>query len=356
MIRPTLRIFMPVIAAGVAATLAAACSEESSSTPAGAGGSGGNAGSAGSAGRGGSSGSSGASGTSGASGASGTSGGDGGDLYVCHAARNPNPDPGGTAAAGAACCGTFGTCTARASVPATITASLGKDDCAPSGDLLCAPKDPSTIPGLPNGRIPSCVGTYGSLTLEGRCLPRCFTLGNKAAASLGPGDCSEALAQAIGIPLDEVVCAPCYNPLDGTATGACSQFGDTPAQPAPSPFVRCGAYGDAGSPQLGYCVPQELVSRVTNDTSLIPVDTCGAGLLCAPANKVEDPNMCFEKCAAALGGDGACVPTYIVEAPGSPGAGYSSTLGQVTCQAGETCTPCINPLATDGAITGACNN
>jgi hypothetical protein len=239
-------------------------------------------------------------------------------------------------------------------VNASIASSLGKSDC--SGDLLCAPKNPSMVMGLPNGQIPKCTGTYGSLSLEGRCLPRCLTLGNKAAASLGAGDCPTTLATALGIPADEVICAPCFNPIDGTPTGACSQFGDAPTTTAPAPFPTCGGF-DGGAP-LGLCVPQALVQRVAQDTTLIPQDSCQSGNLCAPKNKIQDPNMCFTKCEAAIGGAGVCVATYIVEGPNSPGKGFSSFLGQGSppCPMGETCTPCINPLA-DGSTptpTGAC--
>ena len=77
-------------------------------------------------------------------------------------------------------------------------------------------------------------------------------------------------------------------------------------------------------------------------------------MLCAPKNKIEDISMCFEKCVGTVNPDAVCVPTYIVESPGSPGVGFSSVLGKVTCAAGETCTPCISPI--DQTVTGACAN
>ena len=349
MIRQKLRLVLPVLAGMVAASLAASCSDDSApSTTPPPGGAGGTGGASGSGGRGGASG-------SGGGGAAGSGGGgmDAGDQYVCYANQNKNPDPGGTAAAGADCCNKVGTCTARSGVNASIVASLGKSDC--SGDLLCAPKNPSMVMGLPNGQIPKCTGTYGSLMLEGRCLPRCLTLGNKAAASLGAGDCPATLATALGIPPAEVVCAPCFNPIDGMPTGACSQFGDAPTTTAPAPFASCGGL-DGGAP-LGLCVPTQLVQNVTMDTTLIPQDSCPSGQLCAPRNKIQDPKMCFAKCESVVG-PGACVATYIVEGPNSPGKGLSSVLGQGNppCPMGETCTPCINPMAEGGAPTptGAC--
>jgi hypothetical protein len=229
-----------------------------------------------------------------------------------------------------------------------VAGSLGKAGC--TADLLCAPKDPSTIQGLPNGEIPTCTATYGDLTLEGRCLPRCFTAGNPSAGSLDEGDCPADLAAQIGV--DDVVCAPCFNPIDGESTGACEQFGDMPADPTPPPgFAECGAFMDG--PMMGLCVPQDLVMNTGANLEQIPVDTCAAGELCAPANKAIDTNLCFTKCESPLGGAGACVATYIVEST-PDGMGLSGTLGQVTCEAGETCTPCLNPLS--GMPTGACEN
>ena len=90
------------------------------------------------------------------------------------------------------------------------------------------------------------------------------------------------------------------------------------------------------------------------DLTLIPVDTCtGTDELCVPTNKVADPNKCFVKCNSPLGGNGACVATYIVEST-SQGKGLSATLGDVGCNPGETCTPCISPL--DQSVTHACDN
>lgn len=330
----------------------------SSNEPSNAGGTGGT-GTSGTGGKSGSGGSTGGKGGSGGStGGSGGSTGDGGDPYACFAKQVANPDPGGTVTAGGDCCYKFGTCTAATSVPASLVASLGHAECTVSPSLLCAPKDPSTISSLDGGGVPKCHLTYGTTSYEGRCLPKCFTLGNPAAQSLGPGDCSQALATQMGVPFDQVVCAPCYNPIDATSTGACSQFGDAPVDTAPTKFADCGVWAPDGgtpTPAMGYCVPMQLITNVVQDTSQIPQDICPTGYLCAPKNKVADPNLCFAKCTSAIGGGAAaCVPTYLVEAPNSPGQGYSATLGQVTCATGETCTPCISPL--DGTVTGACNN
>ena len=284
-------------------------------------------------------------GVGGTVGPGGTGGSGGSDFpYTCFARQNPNPDPGGTQPGSSDCCAGVGTCATLGQIAEPIS-SLGMEQC--SAGLLCAPKLAGSIPGLGGERFPVC---HGASAIEGRCLPRCFALGDRSLELLGPGDCSSDLATRLGLSRDQIACLPCYDPLAGADTGICRQSGDAPVGPAPAPFRPCGSY-DGGS-LLGHCVPADVVPPVAPGTFSIPRDTCSAGELCAPSAKLKDPNSCFAKCSSPLGGEAACVPTYIVEALGSPGQGLSSTLGQVTCAQSETCVPCLNPL--DSAETGAC--
>lgn len=348
-----------------AATLACS-SDDSSSSSNNNGGSGGTAGGAGEAPSGGMT----ANGGGGASNGGATGGGSGGtsaggtggsggavDYFTCIANQAANdPDPSGTATAGDDCCGGIGTCTASADLSGdTFADNYGLSGCDESAGLVCAPKPDDQLP--LNGVAPACTLTIGSLSYEGRCLPKCFVIATPGASNLNPGDCPTDV-------IDDVVCAPCYSPLDGQESGACSRNqGDAPVQPAPEPFAECGRFGnsDAGPvPATGYCVAEDVVAasgQSADALALLFPDTCETGELCVPKNKVEDISKCFETCEQTLSTTGAvCVPTYLVEAPGSPGVGLSSVLGQVTCQDGETCTPCTDPLSPDNAATGACDN
>jgi hypothetical protein len=356
---------LAVGALAAAATVACGGDDETPSGPGGAGGTGAAGGAAGGGAGGTATGGSAGTATGGSGMATGGTGGSGGgtpsDPYTCYANQGANdPDPGGSDAAGADCCavagGTnhLGTCTASSEVSSDPYASnYGYSNCDPAAGLLCAPKPDADQPG--GGDTPSCTIDLGGTSYEGRCIPKCFVISTPGANNLDSGDCDATGID--GIDTADVVCAPCYSPLDGQATGACTRRdGDVPVDPPPTPFKECGRFpaDDAAAPYLGLCVPTELVTASGAATDQIPQDICEATELCAPKNKIEDISMCFAKCDASLGGEGACVPTYIVEAPGSAGEGLSSVLGQVTCAAGETCTPCISPL--DQSVTGACAN
>jgi hypothetical protein len=279
-------------------------------------------------------------------------------LYPCYS--QPPHDPGGSAAVGAACCGGLGTCGLASSLTGPAASSYAHDSCkASSGadDLKCAPTPASLSDAGTAGIFDTCQADFGGgIMLEGRCLPSCFIQGNPQASLLSQGSC--AAADAGGGPQ---VCAPCYNPIDGTETGACSQKpGDKPKQAAPATFKGCGA-SDGGAP-LGICVPAESVQRSGNAAAaLLQQDDCAAkGDLCVPKLKADNLNSCFVKCQTASTtlssfgaqyNDGACVPKYIVG--DTQGATALAALVQSTCGQGELCAPCLNPLMS-GMTTGAC--
>jgi hypothetical protein len=345
MSRTIIRFAIPLLGSAVVSLALFSCSSDkktTSTTDAGASGGAGGSGGKGGSGTGGKS-------TAGATSSSGGAAAvDAGGAYTCHPraagayADGGTADPGGNVAAGAACCGVFGVCTAKADLKSDpAVSSYGHSECKAAGDLLCAPKPSSQIPD--GGVTPPCHTKIGTLNLEGRCLPKCFTLSNANASQLNAGDCPKLA----GV---DLVCAPCYDPIAGTKTGSCDRGTDKPVEPK-AQFAACGAYpSDGGGEKLGLCVSKELVAAVTAYSG-VPQDTCGTGDLCAPKKNVTNQGSCFAHCAA-VGGPGTCVPTYLVEA--GAGKGFSQLLGQVTCDAGETCAPCISPL--DQSVTGACAN
>jgi hypothetical protein len=292
----------------------------------------------------------------------GGSGGAGGtdasviDPYTCFARQaERDPDPGGSLAEGGSCClsgqttgywGMHGVCTPSASLwDDPLASHYGYVDCDRAADLRCAPLFDAADPDGGGGPSRLCTIDLEGTTYEGRCVPRCFTLGMPAASLLNEGDCEA---------VEDPVCVPCYSPLDGASTGACTLADDAPVDPFPMPLASCGRYpnDDPDASYLGRCVSHLVAQVLIPDLTLIPQDICAQGQLCLPTSKLENPVSCFERCDSNFGA-GACAPTYIVEAPGSPGEGLSDLLGQQTCETGETCTPCLNALDNNNP-TGAC--
>jgi hypothetical protein len=215
------------------------------------------------------------------------------------------------------CCSSRGLCVPP-SLAAEQAANLAKDTC--TGENLCAPKeltDPTYKP----------ISCYSLDNAEGRCLSTC--VGGAVARQ------KDRLPTA-GCGMDEV-CAPCYDPITGDDTGACTVNGDKPNQPKYQ-FAKCCDSG-AGA-QVGVCVPPELAGA---QADILQQDTCASGKLCAPTNKAENPNFRFRTCDSILG-EGACVPTCILP------AAERALLSRTICEQGELCAPC----EVLGEPSGAC--
>jgi len=298
------------------------------SSPAGAAATSGTAGSGGRGGAGVSGSAAGAGGTAGAAAVAGASGaamgGMGGDVYKC---KPPAPEPGGSKGEGQGCCGGLGTCSKGSG---GMFAAYGVDECKP--DLKCAPSvagfDDAGITDAQSCKVDLPATLIGSMELEGRCVPDCFSSGDPTSANLGQSSCDKGSK-----------CVPCYSPVTGASTGACEQNGDKPKAPAPPSFPSCG------DGNIGYCVPSTAV--MTSGNVMLPQLTCEQGRVCAPKQRVLDSRACFAHCESGIGGPGACIANFVV--PESS----RSFLMKMTCMEGELCVPCISPL--DMTATGACN-
>jgi hypothetical protein len=273
-------------------------------------------------------------GMGGSAGAAGMMAGDAGETYQC---KPPEPEKGGTASEGQACCSGQGVCTKNPTGPGSQ--AYGLSDCAAGKDLKCAPAviaDPDAGVGDDGGAgaLPaSCRMQLGTATdapdFEGRCIPSCFVSADPSTANLSRSTCDMGS-----------VCVPCYSPLTGDSTGACAQPGDAPVDPAPTAFASCG---DQDS---GYCVPAGLVSGAAAG-AMLPQLTCGDGAVCAPKSRVADSKACFAHCDSGIGGPGACIAKFIIPMQ------FQAALQQSTCMPGEICAPCVSPL--DMMRTGACD-
>src|SRR5262245_61009706 len=96
---------------------------------------------------------------------------------------------------------------------------------------------------------------------------------------------------------------------------------------------------------LGTCVahgliPAELTARLARDV-------CGESLLCAPSALVQNPSFVLQSCAAYGGREGRCIAACLPDV-----AGQANRLEQASCQPGELCAPCFDPLS--GEDTGVC--
>ena len=217
---------------------------------------------------------------------------------------------------------------------------------------------------LPNGLIPDEVkGQLGACDATNTCVPDDFikTGGNFIAQTCASvagaeGRCiSECLpqvaAQANLLPQDICPefqrCVPCYDPISGEESGACSLSCDPgPAEP---PVTLPGCCDG-----LGTCVPKNLLSPSQADQ--LPEDSCptndGNDYLCAPTAAVEDPNWSPEDCTTdtTIGGGkpGVCLPGCLIT-----GWFEDWATSQSTCPENHKCAPCDYPLTTTS--TGACD-
>jgi hypothetical protein len=278
----------------------------------------------------------GAGGTTGPSGCSAASVGGGGQGGYT-STKCPDANPADLPVDGFPRC-TMNACQAAHCIPSSLVpASVDKTllaNCDASS--LCVPDDYAKS--LGRFKVRSCTSLNN---MEGRCISTCVPKVNGLMDVLPKANCG-----------DYEVCAPCYNPNDGTSTGACSQGCDTgPTRPS-TQFPKC----QAGA---GVCVAPAILPPVLL-TQLVQYD-CPLGNVCAPTLKSQNLKANFLKCqpsnilTAALAGigpngqTGGCVPAWLADA--NPLEGIF--MAQDTCQLGEKCAPCNNPLR-GGVPTGAC--
>jgi hypothetical protein len=217
------------------------------------------------------------------------------------------------------CCGEQGTCLPMSLVSADDAARLGRDSCAEA--LLCVPE--SAIAG---GRAAVACRTTGDF--EGRCLPDCLPELAAQGERLSRASCAQGQ-----------LCAPCFDPLTGEDTGACTLGADPgPSEPAAT-FARCCG-------ELGRCVPDELVAEGDRDR-LAQLDCADETRLCVPEPWLGDEPVAAASCRSLGDAEGRCLPACLPDV-----AGQSDRLPAADCAAQHLCAPCFDPLT--GEDTGAC--
>ncbi len=223
-------------------------------------------------------------------------------------------------------CGDGMRCVPGSLVPASAAAMLKA--CSTG---LCAPEKSIAAGGqyLPA----TCKALAGA---EGRCLNKNIPQVDAQKAQLSQDTCDAS-----------ELCTPCFNPIDGKATGACSTVScDAPKQPAKAFTACCNSQGTARAK----CVPTSIVPTAEQGNLDDDNGTCQKGAeLCVP-NEMLQPNFKGPACTGStfLTGsyDGVCLSDCL-------SFSFIQSLGisRGSCLKGFKCAPCNNPL--NGQPTGA---
>jgi hypothetical protein len=268
-------------------------------------------------------------------------GGDGGG-QTCPYTGPPLIDPNMLADCSPACGGAH--CIPASLVPAAQQSLLAACSASSGGPGYCAPDELISTGG--NFLPKSCTSVAGA---EGRCLSTCLP-SVAAEASVLPVDVCDANEK----------CVPCFNPTasDPTLpTGACTLSCDKPSQPPvvltcpySGPKVVDATQFPACDPTCygSHCVPASLVPASTQ--SLLAACDGGKGF-CTPDSLVEGGGESVPKSCRSIGGaEGRCLSTCL-----PPIAAEASLLPVDVCAQGEVCAPCFDPTApSPQPATGAC--
>ena len=223
-------------------------------------------------------------------------------------------------------CGDGMRCVPGSLVPATAAAMLKA--CATG---LCAPEKSIAAGGqyLP----PTCKALAGA---EGRCLAKSIPQVDAQKAQLSRDTCDAS-----------ELCTPCFNPIDGKPTGACSTVScDAPKQPAKAFTACCSSQGTSRAK----CVPTSIVPSAEQGNLDDDNGTCQKGAeLCVP-NEMLQPNFKGPACTGSTfftgSYEGVCLSDCL-------SFSFIQSLGisRGSCTKGFKCAPCTNPL--NGQPTGA---
>jgi hypothetical protein len=214
-------------------------------------------------------------------------------------------------------CEIGGRCVERSLVEALSPGSAERlPACAATANGVCVPEDAVRYGGSYRPETCSIGGDNG---LEGRCLPEFVVPAEqKAALESLPNDptCAGASPR----------CVPCFDPLTGAETGACSTTSCDQPLANQAGFASCVE-------NRGKCIPEGIVSAQGQSTDNLAQRDCPDNNLCVPNRLAAQPPV-YQTCTAALGGAGSCLDVTVLDVPLSGG------FGQSTCPANERCVPC----------------
>lgn len=194
-------------------------------------------------------------------------------------------------------------------------ALLRKDSCDPDENVMCVPKvfieQPDFIPEI-------CTSIADN---EGRCLPECLASDTNLPLNLPQDICPESF-----------VCAPCYNPITGEPTDACTLPGDPGIEEPPQTFDRC-------CNDLGSCITEEVLPG--DQDSLLDEDSCERdhNLVCVPDIFTAADGYKPQECVSLNRNEGRCLPDCLPMVVDSP-----TQLPQDVCPDHFVCAPCYDPI------------
>jgi hypothetical protein len=186
------------------------------------------------------------------------------------------------------CCGGNSVCAPSEAIADEDEDRFIQESCSDDNEL-CVPKNMALDPLGYGVDLTHCESWGGG---EGRCLSECLVDVIGVAATLKPDSNGYEDGCEPGS-----LCAPCYDPVTGDLTDACTEAGDAPTEPAYQ-FQKCCPQGEAGT--RGTCIPSALVpsgdrSRLEDDHAVDDVCDVEGQLdedfLCVPTELAIDPDL-----------------------------------------------------------------
>lgn len=171
--------------------------------------------------------------------------------------------------------------------------------------------------------IPKTCAPLDGFDAEGRCLSTCLKSVAEQASQLQKATCD-----------DGELCVPCFDPITGKSTGACSSSScDAPAKPAYT-FPKCCSYLGASQ---ATCLP---TAKVPADQQAgLQQETCPASFLCVPDEYLPNASVPIGACTTQ--GQGVCVSKCVPDLPVYLGSGDCPDKNHV-------CVPCSFAPTTPG--------
>jgi hypothetical protein len=264
-----------------------------------------------------------------------TTTGSGGDELPCPYLGEALVDPSGLTPCPSTMCGGGAHCVPTSLVPAEQQASLA--DC--DAESKCVP-DPFIA--TKGNFIPATCSSF--MGAEGRCVSTCLPAVQEQLAMLPQDICAQ-----------HEICAPCFDPLSGEETGACTLSCDPgPVSEGPVPLPGC--CNDKAT-----CVPTAAIPDDQEDKlapSGCPTGDGGDGapaMLCVPDEMLDpawQPSIHCETSELIQWTygeeywEGGCLPACL-------GAVQQPGITQSDCPPDYRCVPCWDPESY-GQLTGAC--